>query len=137
MVKLACCKKKQSYEPNNQLEENEEKVEIENVVNLERKVYNQKNFSKEHPSDEYVGFNLSETFREMYIKHLKPGKHCVRKNIENRLPCIKMIRTYRFKEYLIADLLAGLTVGIMHIPQGMAYSLLATLPPIYGLYTIF
>ena len=25
----------------------------------------------------------------------------------------------------------------MHIPQGMAYSLLATLPPIYGLYTSF
>jgi len=30
-----------------------------------------------------------------------------------------------------------LTVGIMHIPQGMAYSLLASLPPIYGLYTSF
>ena len=25
----------------------------------------------------------------------------------------------------------------MHIPQGMAYSLLASLPPIYGLYTSF
>lgn len=32
------------------------------------------------------------------------------------------------------DLLAGLTVGIMLIPQGMAYALLAGMPPIYGLY---
>ena len=32
------------------------------------------------------------------------------------------------------DLLAGLTVAIMVIPQGMAYAMLAGLPPIYGLY---
>ncbi|WP_116109075.1 SulP family inorganic anion transporter [Lewinella sp. IMCC34191] len=32
------------------------------------------------------------------------------------------------------DLTAGLTVGVMLIPQGMAYALLAGLPPIYGLY---
>ncbi len=35
---------------------------------------------------------------------------------------------------LRADLSAGLTVGVMLIPQGMAYALIAGLPPIYGLY---
>lgn len=35
---------------------------------------------------------------------------------------------------LSGDLTAGLTVGVMLIPQGMAYSMLAGLPPIYGLY---
>ena len=35
---------------------------------------------------------------------------------------------------LRADLMAGLTVGVMLIPQGMAYALIAGLPPIYGLY---
>jgi hypothetical protein len=137
MVKLVCCKKKQEYETDHELEENEEKPDLEDKVSLERKVYNQKNFSKEHPSNEYVGFDMYETFREMFLKHLKPSKNCVRKNIENRIPCIKWLRSYRIKEYFIADLLAGLTVGIMHIPQGMAYSLLTSLPPIYGLYTSF
>ena len=33
------------------------------------------------------------------------------------------------------DVLAGLTVGVMAIPQSMAYALLAGLSPIYGLYT--
>lgn len=33
-----------------------------------------------------------------------------------------------------ADLWAGLTVGVMLIPQGMAYALIAGMPPIYGLY---
>lgn len=32
------------------------------------------------------------------------------------------------------DLIAGLTVGVMLIPQAMAYAMLAGLPPIYGLY---
>ena len=35
---------------------------------------------------------------------------------------------------LQGDLSAGLTVGVMLVPQGMAYSMLAGLPPIYGLY---
>jgi sulfate permease, SulP family len=33
-----------------------------------------------------------------------------------------------------SDLAAGLTVGVMLIPQGMAYALIAGMPPIYGLY---
>ncbi|MCW9708740.1 SulP family inorganic anion transporter [Fodinibius salsisoli] len=32
------------------------------------------------------------------------------------------------------DLSAGLTTGIMFIPQGMAYAVIAGVPPIYGLY---
>ena len=39
--------------------------------------------------------------------------------------------------YLKADLLAGLTVAVILIPQAMAYALLAGLPPIYGLYAAF
>jgi sulfate permease, SulP family len=38
------------------------------------------------------------------------------------------------RDDLSGDLVAGLTVGVMLIPQGMAYSLLAGLPPIFGLY---
>ena len=33
-----------------------------------------------------------------------------------------------------ADIVAGLTVGIMLVPQSMAYAMLAGMPPIYGLY---
>ena len=32
------------------------------------------------------------------------------------------------------DAVAGLTVGVMLIPQGMAYAVIAGMPPIYGLY---
>lgn len=38
------------------------------------------------------------------------------------------------RSHFSGDLLAGLTVGVMLIPQGMAYAMLAGMPPIYGLY---
>jgi len=37
-------------------------------------------------------------------------------------------------ETLRADAIAGLTVGVMLIPQSMAYAVIAGMPPIYGLY---
>lgn len=38
------------------------------------------------------------------------------------------------KAHLNKDLAAGLTVGVMLVPQGMAYAMIAGLPPVYGLY---
>jgi SulP family sulfate permease len=40
-------------------------------------------------------------------------------------------------EYLRADLIAGITVALVLIPQSMAYAQLAGLPPYYGLYAAF
>jgi SulP family sulfate permease len=40
-------------------------------------------------------------------------------------------------EYLRADLIAGITVALVLIPQSMAYAQLAGLPPYYGLYIAF
>jgi len=39
-----------------------------------------------------------------------------------------------FRTYLKDDLFAGYYCGCLLIPQGMAYALIAGLPPIYGLY---
>jgi len=50
-----------------------------------------------------------------------------------RIPLLDDIRKYNGSLFW-ADLIAGLTVAVLLIPQGMAYGLLAGLPPIYGLY---
>lgn len=48
-------------------------------------------------------------------------------------PLAQQMQSYD-RDALQGDLSAGLTVGVMLIPQGMAYALIAGLPPIYGLY---
>lgn len=53
--------------------------------------------------------------------------------IKRYFPILEWLPKYK-KEYLVGDFSAGITVGIMLIPQGMAYALIAGLPPIYGLY---
>ncbi len=49
------------------------------------------------------------------------------------LPILDWLPNYK-KEYFNGDLQAGLTVGVMLVPQGMAYAMIAGLPPVYGLY---
>lgn len=49
------------------------------------------------------------------------------------LPVFQWLPSYK-KSYFVGDLTAGLTVGIMLIPQGMAYAMIAGLPPVFGLY---
>lgn len=49
------------------------------------------------------------------------------------LPILQWLPNYNMS-YLSGDIGAGLTVGIMLIPQGMAYAMIAGLPPVFGLY---
>lgn len=53
--------------------------------------------------------------------------------LRKTIPILNWIRDYSGPK-LKGDLTAGLTVGVMLIPQGMAYAMLAGMPPIYGLY---
>ncbi len=48
-------------------------------------------------------------------------------------PFLNWITRYD-RSTLYGDLVAGFTVGILLIPQGMAYAMIAGMPPIYGLY---
>lgn len=53
--------------------------------------------------------------------------------LEKYIPMLGWLKNYNITTAK-GDLNAGITVGIMLIPQGMAYALLAGMPPIYGLY---
>ena len=54
-------------------------------------------------------------------------------NLKSMIPALSWMKSYR-KDQLMGDIPAGLTVGVMLIPQGMAYAMIAGMPPIYGLY---
>ncbi|KAK3101702.1 hypothetical protein FSP39_005661 [Pinctada imbricata] len=51
------------------------------------------------------------------------------------LPIIKVVRFYNLKENTIIDILSGITIGILHIPQALAFGLLTSVKLENGLYT--
>lgn len=55
-------------------------------------------------------------------------------NLKNHIPILDWLPNYK-KSWFKGDLFAGITIGVMLIPQGIAYAIIAGLPPIYGLYT--
>lgn len=52
------------------------------------------------------------------------------------LPILHWLWTYRPKQ-LVGDIIAGITIGVTHVPQGIGFALLAGLPPVFGLYSSF
>lgn len=61
---------------------------------------------------------------------------CTVKTLHRRLPFLTWIGSYDLSCFL-GDLVAGFTVGLMIIPQGLAYGVVAGLTPNYGLYSAF
>jgi SulP family sulfate permease len=53
--------------------------------------------------------------------------------IARLFPIAKDLLTYN-RSTLFSDLIAGLSIAVIVIPQGLAYAMIAGLPPIYGLY---
>lgn len=54
--------------------------------------------------------------------------------VKRFFPFLEWASSYK-KAYFQKDLIAGLTVGIVLVPQAMAYAMIAGLPPVHGLYT--
>nr|CAD7461871.1 unnamed protein product [Timema tahoe] len=74
-----------------------------------------------------------------YISSLFRGDDktmCSRSVLEKTIPATKWLREY-YKKDIIHDVIAGLTVGLTAIPQGIAYAVVAGLQPQYGLYAAF
>ncbi|MGY5353322.1 SulP family inorganic anion transporter [Wenyingzhuangia sp. IMCC45467] len=50
-----------------------------------------------------------------------------------KIPILEWLPKYN-KTFFNGDVFAGITVGVLLIPQGMAYAMIAGLPPVFGLY---
>ncbi|KAL0965715.1 hypothetical protein UPYG_G00284800 [Umbra pygmaea] len=61
----------------------------------------------------------------------------VKKTLTSFFPVVLWLPKYKLKEYFWGDLMSGLIIGIILVPQAIAYCLLAGVDPLYGLYTSF
>jgi len=60
----------------------------------------------------------------------------LKKQLKKKIPILGWLPQYNL-DWFISDAIAGVTVGLTVIPQGIAYAIVAGLPPQYGLYSAF
>ncbi|BGP38822.1 Sulfate permease 2 [Rhodotorula kratochvilovae] len=77
--------------------------------------------------------SVSETLRHAFEGDPRRG---VRAYASRLFPFTKWILHYNLK-WALGDLIAGITVGMVLVPQAMSYAKIATLPLEYGLYSSF
>ncbi|KAJ8942733.1 hypothetical protein NQ318_007900 [Aromia moschata] len=77
---------------------------------------------------------VKPTVKEWIKDRIKKG--CRKKVLFKRVPILSWLPQYNFA-FAISDFVAGLTVGLTVIPQAIAYSNVAGLPPQVGLYSSF
>lgn len=71
-----------------------------------------------------------------WLQDIMPTGRTASNYIHNLFPFTRWILRYN-AQWLFGDLVAGITVGAVVVPQGMAYAKLATLPVEFGLYSSF
>ncbi|KAH8554789.1 sulfate transporter family-domain-containing protein [Umbelopsis sp. PMI_123] len=75
-------------------------------------------------------------YKEEAIHHIHNLPRYAKEYVHDLFPIFQWIHKYNLT-WLIADLIAGITVGIVVVPQSMGYAKIAQLPPQYGLYSSF
>uniref|UniRef100_A0A3Q0T3D0 Solute carrier family 26 member 3 n=1 Tax=Amphilophus citrinellus TaxID=61819 RepID=A0A3Q0T3D0_AMPCI len=100
---------------------------------VSRPVYSEDSFAEHHEK-------IHRTHKSI-LNHVMNYLTCDSKRAKNAvlsfLPIIGWMRIYRIREWLLGDVVSGVSTGLVAIMQGLAFALLAELPPSYGLYTAF
>ncbi|KAM4876042.1 sulfate transporter isoform 1-T3 [Thomomys bottae] len=81
------------------------------------------------------------SIKQFIIRKLQKSCQCSPTKAKNMiydfLPVLRWLPKYDLKKNILGDVMSGLIVGILLVPQSIAYSLLAGQEPIFGLYTAF
>ncbi|XP_074536612.1 solute carrier family 26 member 9-like [Halichoeres trimaculatus] len=99
---------------------------------IDRPAYNLPDFDKEFDKKTRQ-FPVGDRVK----KHFRCSTKKLRGFLFRHLPVLRWLPEYKVKENLLYDVIGGVSAGTIQVPQGMAFALLANLPPVNGLYSSF
>ncbi|KAF7240276.1 Solute carrier family 26 member 10 [Varanus komodoensis] len=104
---------------------------------LYRGIYTEERFQQGYGAPPAPQGSLAEMLKGKLAQGCRCSRAAALHLLRRRLPIASWLPRYQPRKWLLGDVVAGLTVGIVHIPQGMAFALLTSVAPVYGLYTSF
>ncbi|XP_035151351.2 testis anion transporter 1 isoform X7 [Callithrix jacchus] len=110
------------------------------AYDIKREVYNEKTFQQKHKRKPSSSGNMDiniTTFR--HHVQCRCSWHRFLRCMPTIFPFLEWMCMYRFKDWLLGDLLAGISVGLVQVSQGLTLSLLTRqlIPPLNITYAAF
>ncbi len=102
------------------------------AVYFNRAVLNEDTLEKTYSVKEAKSDNIFYGTKNYIRKYFKPSASCMKGFLLERVPFFKWIPSYDIKTNLFSDFISGLTIGIIQIPQGLAYSLMVNFNILLG-----
>nr|XP_006820998.1 PREDICTED: pendrin-like [Saccoglossus kowalevskii] len=106
------------------------------IYQINRPMYTERGFHTEYKENEFEYVPCRQKIETM-VKKCRCGSRCCKGCMVSTAPILGWLPRYVIRTQLLADIVSGITVCVMNIPQGMAYAMLASLPPVHGLYLGF
>uniref|UniRef100_A0A4W3HPR9 Solute carrier family 26 member 4 n=1 Tax=Callorhinchus milii TaxID=7868 RepID=A0A4W3HPR9_CALMI len=91
---------------------------------VSRSIYSEQSFAEENERNEKVSQNLCSARKALAI-------------MKSIFPILDWLPRYRVKEWLLGDVISGISTGLVATLQGLAFALLTEVPVAYGLYSAF
>lgn len=104
-------------------------------IEISRPVYTQQEFQDEFLQDDTEEQTIAQQTRTWLANNLQCTGSQLRDKALSFLPCIDVIRNYKWRQDILGDLVAGMCVAVIHIPQSMGFAIITSVPPVYGLYS--
>ncbi|XP_056429567.1 pendrin-like isoform X2 [Hyla sarda] len=100
---------------------------------VSRTIYSDTVFHQENEKEEFIPKSISQKLKD----NCSCTPATARLKLKQFFPVLNWLPKYRWKEWLVHDIISGLCTGLVGTLQGLAFALLAEVPVGYGLYSSF
>ncbi|XP_017349992.1 pendrin [Ictalurus punctatus] len=105
----------------------------DNAYFISRPIYSKRAFDEDHERQ----MLKHRTFREKISSSCRCSSSQVKPALKGLFPILDWLLKYPVKLWLPSDIISGASTGLVCCLQGLAYALLVSVAPVYGLYSAF